>query len=1132
MKSMAAIMVVLLGFGGSLLLFGPGLVDWKAYQPRIAALIERQTGHRLEVDGPIELRILPSPRVALTGARLRPVIDSGAVGRIDVAAINASIAILPLLDGRLQVESLSLVRPTVTVDHVDERLLSWFFGIAGQPRPDMTVRFRTVDIVDGSVIVHQRAGRSDMRLEDLNGTVHAGSQAAPARVALTALYRGSVLGIDISLGTVRDGSIPARFKAEFLEDHGKLEFTGSLAPGAAGRLHGMVVAEAPDLRRLVETLAPGIRGNGTVPATPIQPLKIRARMTAAPDRANLDNIDIQLAGMRMTGLMQANFSEQTEITADVAAGHVDLDQFAWLPVIVRQQADEPGKTITDLPDGITVWLSASAQGVRFGKQLLRDINFDGVLQHGTLEVAVLSASLQAGSTARLAGTLRTRNNDTRFVGNGRLQSDNVRALLTNWGFDLTGVPPDRLHQADVTARFDLSPDRMQFTEWQMALDSSRFAGSLIVHPDERPRFGVNVAADRVNLDAYLKPGERKPMALARMLLSLADSADIGMQTRIEEVALDELVLKGVAFESTVLAGKLEIHDMTVDDVDGTAITMAGALFESDTGIDTDMQLTVESGSAARLARLAGIEVTETIQRIGPARIDGHLRGNRTRLDVTGRIEALGGSADIDATLLVPDGPVLSRMTLQARHPEPERVLAALWDKRVRPGLLPGPGALEMELTARPDDDGYVVDTNLAFTGGEVVFRGVVWPSHPYPAAQAELEFRHPTLARTVQDLLPVRATAVEKSAAASGLIRIEPASDGIRVPAITVNWGDTRFSGEGAVAWLDKRPQISLVTRTDRLLLDQWLPALRLDSISPRLPAPVLLPVRHRDWARESIDLSGLQTFDLSLSVAADRARFGRTEIDDLVADIEIVDGGLAVKGLTGTMAGGNLTASGSFAIDADPGLVIQVGLESVVFGETSETIPARRGVLDYQVRLAATGTSEYELVSAMRGDGHFAIRDGILPGIDLPAFSDSLHLQDSAANLRALAQQKTSSGETGYDLLSGRFNVADGVLEARDVVLETTAAYGRMNLKIDLGTREIDARSRFWFSEYPGSPPVGLRFDGPLQQPRQSLETTEMQNFLLQRMAAAAAHERATRLDRPVTVAPATGLHSEQDYR
>jgi uncharacterized protein involved in outer membrane biogenesis len=97
----------------------PYLVDVDRYRPRIVAEVESRTGHKLEI-GKIRARLIPSVGFTLEEVTLGPPKGFADVNLLTAETIKGSVALAPLLHGDVEVSSVTIVKPRVTLA-TDER---------------------------------------------------------------------------------------------------------------------------------------------------------------------------------------------------------------------------------------------------------------------------------------------------------------------------------------------------------------------------------------------------------------------------------------------------------------------------------------------------------------------------------------------------------------------------------------------------------------------------------------------------------------------------------------------------------------------------------------------------------------------------------------------------------------------------------------------------------------------------------------------------------------------------------------------------------------------------------------------------------------------------------------------------
>jgi len=103
-------------------LVAPSFVDWSQYKTELQDQLQKATGYNLDVQGDIQAAFLPAPHIRLNTIK----IDSGtATGPVSFAGeaetVSVSVALLPLLSGKIEVEDVTLARAVVAVQEQNSK---------------------------------------------------------------------------------------------------------------------------------------------------------------------------------------------------------------------------------------------------------------------------------------------------------------------------------------------------------------------------------------------------------------------------------------------------------------------------------------------------------------------------------------------------------------------------------------------------------------------------------------------------------------------------------------------------------------------------------------------------------------------------------------------------------------------------------------------------------------------------------------------------------------------------------------------------------------------------------------------------------------------------------------------------
>ncbi|MFM2149675.1 MAG: hypothetical protein RLZZ187_1981 [Pseudomonadota bacterium] len=256
-----------------------------------------------------------------------------------------------------------------------------------------------------------------------------------------------------------------------------------------------------------------------------------------------------------------------------------------------------------------------------------------------------------------------------------------------------------------------------------------------------------------------------------------------------------------------------------------------------------------------------------------------------------------------------------------------------------------------------------------------------------------------------------------------------------------------------------------------------------------RLPLP--LPELR---SAEPIALDWLAGLDAELALEAARIEVGGAIAEAASAALRLADGRLRLERARARLMGGML--DGAFGIELaagmPPRLALEARLADVALAAPLLGLPydvaAGRG--EAAARLAAVGHAPAALLGTLTGTLSFALRDGVLTGLDLGAAVAAASLPD-ATEAEERLRRALLGGATAFERLeaeagleAGQMRLVMGRLAAEGGVTATIS--GRADLErgaIDLriGTRPV-----------PEAPELGLRITGPAEAPRALPETSD----------------------------------------
>ncbi|WP_448188778.1 AsmA family protein [Azospirillum sp. sgz301742] len=1051
----------------------PSFIDWNAYKAEIARRIGAATGRTVEINGAVRLSLLPTPTVSVRDARLSNAPGAAEPDMIRLKGLDATVAFWPLLEGKVAVESVTLVEPVLATEVLPDGRLNWDLSTARGTAPEAggrpgeglggVVRFDDVQIRRGTILYRDASGRTE-RAENVDARVVANSLVGPFQVQGTFTWRGAPLRGELIFGPIVEGmAVPLRTTIGMADGDATLRLAGTVG----GLLSLNVRAEGSDLARVVDTL----RGEGpAAPTVLAQPFALRAVVEAGANGAYAFNgLEAQLGNTRATGSAGLRLKPAPDLALTLAVNRLDLD--AWLhqaalpaprPTNAKGSgpAMPPAAAAPDLalPTDVTGHLDLSVEGIGYNGGLIRQLRVEAALAGGTLNLDRVSALLPGGSDIVAAGSLTAAGGPPSLDVRVEANADNLRGLLDWLKIDAGAVPPDRLRKASLAAHAQGRRDKMEVTGIDLRLDSSRLTGGIAYVDRGRPAFGVRAEVDRLVLDPYL-PAFRGaglkgnaptaadagaagpvPPALDRLLRAV----DANLDLTVAQLTVQGLPVQGLHLDATANSGTLTVRDASVGDMAGVTAQATGQIGGLSPLRITHLTFTAGADSLVGLPKIVHWPANAPApERVGPVKAQGRLAGDLEKLAVELNLAALGGTLDAGGTVADVQRTASADLKLRATHPELARLASLFAD------------------SAEPVRDVGPLDLYAEAAGSAKAF--------------------------TLSNM--------------QGLI------------------AGTALRGGAQVDLAGSKPRVQAEVQTGDLDLDH-LPAAPAAASRPAGGAPA--GGGGESVGGDALDFGWLRGFDgrLGLTSAAIVAEGTRIERPALRASVE--GGVLTLEQLDGGVLGGQVGATGRLTAEGNAAKgELNVTLVKAKLAEAfgGGALDIAGGTLDLDLELNTAGASRAAMMQALSGKGTLHARDGVVRGFDLGVLRDRLTHVERPQDALPAVLGALQGGESRFGRMDGTFAIERGVARTGDLRLISDLGEATAVGQVSLPARTIDMRVRVAARSNEPLPPVSLRLTGPLDQPTRSFEMQEVQEFLAQRAAAALVDKVA-----PAVPVPAPG--------
>ncbi len=595
-KTLAFLLVPL-----TLLALLAALALWLAARPEalraaVVALVERESGARLLVRGPVDVELWPQPAVSL--ARIELVREGGLRLRAD--RLDAALDLMSLLRLSPQPERLRLVRPEIELALAPTALVRALAAPAAPLEVELLegrIRWRRGGLALALAGAELRLGRDSTGRVEAQLTARLGNR--PLALTLAGRSRGRRLQLRLDLALGEGQRVDA------------LRFEGELVAARTLRAEGLLRVQLAAPRELAAAFGRTPRAS-LMAALP--PLGLEGRLRYDDAGMVLEPARLDLGSARLRGRIA--WRPQAAVAWDVRLEAerlvlADGALWAWAERLRR------------LPTRAELRLTAgSGELDGLGWQRLR---LEARLGGSTLTIRRLSAAVGDG------GTLTAR---------GQLDADGGFALEADLALDgkalskiaaLPPLPPAlRAGQWLLQVRCEGQAAGLRCPRLDLRTPVGRFAGSL-----DRPRGGRLVVRGRIDRLVLDPLTELATPAWRRALVELSRRLPLRLLLTVERLAFGRLLARGLELIGDLEDGRVALTLERIADLaggEGRARLQADLM-----GGERTLELALQLPAPGRLWRMWDDEVPPWLVAFRTLRLTLALRegprGRRWQLEV-------------------------------------------------------------------------------------------------------------------------------------------------------------------------------------------------------------------------------------------------------------------------------------------------------------------------------------------------------------------------------------------------------------------------------------------------------------------------------------------------------------------
>ncbi|MBS0517832.1 MAG: AsmA family protein [Proteobacteria bacterium] len=612
----------------------PRLVDVEAYKPGMIEAVRAATGRELVIDGPMRLSLFPVPGIGAGDVHFSNAVGAEGAQMIDVRWVAVTPSWWALLQGRIEVGTLTLYRPTIVLETDEAGRPNWQFepgaGIeqpAGAPSKGMHLAIGRLAIVNGKITYRNPRGGGTIVAEDVRVGATVASFDGPFEIDGTATVNRVPLKLGVSVGGASAKGHPTDLTLEV--SSGKLHFKGALdavKPDTTARGH--LTVETGLLSDFVASLWSALGGSPPdFNMSGAGRFLFDGDVVASLNGIAANDFDVRVGHDAAAGSLSLGLLPSRTLSGRLSLSRIDVDK--WLLILNRPMDFAPAavkEVIANRPKPATSpWaemdadLTVDVAEAVYRGDVVRNLAFVLGAKKGVVSLPRASATLPGGMKVEIDS------------GAGRLslQGNDLRRTLGWLDVDVAGVPTALLQSLHIDGKIAALPGSLRIADGRFALDGTPGTMAGTVSLKAPGSAALQVEMNRFDLEAYLpKPqGGRVTIPAAAAALSPPDknAPAVGLKLKIANLAFRGETLKDVQGEATAQGNLLQLAGFRIADAAGARLDLRGAVQDIGTAPRFDLAFNVAASDADRL--LDYVQLPRFLNgRIGPATASGAVSG--------------------------------------------------------------------------------------------------------------------------------------------------------------------------------------------------------------------------------------------------------------------------------------------------------------------------------------------------------------------------------------------------------------------------------------------------------------------------------------------------------------------------
>ncbi len=306
--------------------------------------------------------------------------------------------------------------------------------------------------------------------------------------------------------------------------------------------------------------------------------------------------------------------------------------------------------------------------------------------------------------------------------------------------------------------------------------------------------------------------------------------------------------------------------------------------------------------------------------------------------------------------------------------------------------------------------------------------------------------------------------------AVSGQLGVSRA--GYRLDNLKINLGRSTLRGRASLTVPDERPRLVVALSTERLQIDDLIPPqskrqqvrLKPATAAKGTPRPVKATAKQPDWRTKTdreidkiesfLSHTVLNSLDASLDLNVQQVLSGKDKLGGGLLKARLNNGRLDINPLNLEVPGGSLAFTAAYQHKGDQVVAeLTAKVHKLDYGVMAHRVDPKsavNGLISLDVDLRAQAKVRADLLSRANGRLAFAAWPKSRPSGIFDLWATNL--------ISAILTDLVSKEKSKINCLVCDFEMKDGVMRQRDLIIDTTKMRVKGEAKINFKTEQVDA--------------------------------------------------------------------------